>query len=541
MHEDYAQQVLRRYEQLKSQRANFERQWSEIAKRVLPRADDFITKRHPGERREQYVFDSTAQLALPSFAAAMESMLTPRTQKWHSLAPVDDDLTEDDETRAYLERVRDLLFRMRYSASANFASQSFEVYLSLGAFGTGALFIEDGLSKGIVYQSIPLSEIFICENAQGMIDTVVRRYTYTVRQAYQRWGERLPEELKKHLSKHPDREFEFVHVVQPNEERQYGDKTYRGMPYKSCHVSVQGKTVLEEGGYRSMPYIVSRYVTSSREVYGRSPAWDAMADIMTLNEMEKTLLRHGQMSADPMWITADLDGLSPFAARPGAVNAGYMSDQGTPMARSLAPEGNPLFTLEMQRDKRQSVNRSFLVTLFQILVETPEMTATEALLRAQEKGALLAPVMGRQQSEFLGPLIARELDILNAAGALPPAPPALQERGGLVDIVYDSPLTRAQMAEEGVGILRTLEAITPIANVDPTVLKRINADRVLKRLAKVNGAPMDMLYTDDEMAAIQQQEIQAQQAQALLQAAPIAADTAKTLAETAKLEQGAEF
>ena len=29
------------------------------------------------------------------------------------------------------------------------------------------------------------------------------------------------------------------------------------------------------------------------------------------------------------------------------------------------------------------------------------MTATEAMIRAQEKGALLTPVMGRQQSEAL--------------------------------------------------------------------------------------------------------------------------------------------
>ncbi|MBJ7391821.1 MAG: hypothetical protein JHC85_09650, partial [Chthoniobacterales bacterium] len=37
-----------------------------------------------------------------------------------------------------------------------------------------------------------------------------------------------------------------------------------------------------------------------------------------------------------------------------------------------------------------------LVTLTQVLVAAPRMTAAEALLRAQEKAALLAPTMGRQ-------------------------------------------------------------------------------------------------------------------------------------------------
>ena len=109
------------------------------------------------------------------------------------------------------------------------------------------------------------------------------------------------------------------------------------------------------------------------------------------------------------------------------------------------------------------INDAFLVTLFQILVDAPQMTATEAMLRAQEKGALLAPTMGRQQSEFLGPLIEREIDILSRAGALPPMPDALVKAGGMVEVEYQSPLNRAQRSEEGVAILRTLESLAPLA------------------------------------------------------------------------------
>ena len=46
------------------------------------------------------------------------------------------------------------------------------------------------------------------------------------------------------------------------------------------------------------------------------------------------------------------------------------------------------------------------------------MTATEVLERAREKGALLAPTMGRQQSEALGPMIEREIDILVECGLM---------------------------------------------------------------------------------------------------------------------------
>ena len=67
-----------RFDRMRTYRANFERTWSEIALRVLPRADDFIVKRTPGVKREEYVYDSTAQLALPAFAAAAGLLVYPQ-------------------------------------------------------------------------------------------------------------------------------------------------------------------------------------------------------------------------------------------------------------------------------------------------------------------------------------------------------------------------------------------------------------------------------------------------------------------------------
>ena len=538
---DYAAETIRRWEQMKSYRGLFERQWSEIAKRVLPRADDFIIQRAPGQKREEFIFDSTAQLALPAFAAAMESMLTPRTSKWHGLTPIDPELAQDDNVIRYCQRLRDLLFKVRYSPTANFASQSYECYMGLGAFGTAGLFIQDALAGGIRYQAIPLAELFIQEDSAGVVDTVYRKYSLTARQAYQKWGDKLPEQIAKCVEKEPERRFDFIHAVRPNTEVQRGARDYRGMAYTACDVAIEGRMEMSRGGYRTMPYAVSRYTTSPREVYGRSPAWDAIADIKTLNEMSKTSLRYGQLVTDPPWITADVDSLAPFSMRPGSVNAGYMNEQGQVLAKSLAPDTNPNFTLEMANQRRESINRAFLITLFQILVDTPQMTATEAMLRAQEKGALLAPTIGRQQSEFLGPIITRELDILQASGAMPEAPDELKNRGGYLEIVYDSPLTRAQKAEEGVGIMRTLEALGTLAQYDPAVLGVVNAERTFRKLADINGAPLDMINTPDEMAQKQQAQQQQAQMQQLLEAAPVAAQTAKTMAEAGAVAQQAPF
>ena len=174
----------------------------------------------------------------------------------------------------------------------------------------------------------------------------------------------------------------------------------------------------------------------------------------------------------------------------------------------------------MMEQRRRMINDSFLVTLFQILVESPAMTATEVLQRAQEKGALLAPTVGRQQSETLGPLIERELAVLAEQGLIPPKPPLLEEAGGEFEIEYVSPLTQAMRAPEGVGILRTLESVQAIAAIDPSVMDNFDSDEITRTLAEMRG-----------------QRQQAQLAQAGINAAPQLADAGLKVAQIADMGQ----
>jgi hypothetical protein len=200
--------------------------------------------------------------------------------------------------------------------------------------------------------------------------------------------------------------------------------------------------------------------------------------------------------------------------------------------------GNFVVGQEMLNDARRGINEAFLVSLFQFLVtdpsqRPPQMTATEAMLRRNEQGAMLAPAMGRQQSEFLGALVERELDILARAGALPEMPEALQAIGGQVHINYTSPLARAQRGEDGAAILRTLEFAQAIAAGDPAVLDHIDASKTLLKLADINGVPPDILRDDEEVAEIRQQRQQTQAAMAAAQAAPGLAGALKDVTQAA--------
>jgi hypothetical protein len=543
MADSRAAEVLAGYDRLKGARGTWEQHWQEVAERVWPTMAEMTGWRTPGEKRSEKIFDSTAQRALPRFAAAMDSMLTPATQLWHGLQTGIPELDDDISVRRWCDSIRDILFRQRYAPTANFASQAFECYMSLGAFGTSAMFIDEIPGVTLRYRAIPLSELVIDLDHTGRVDTVYRSFQLTARQAAQvpSWQGKVPRSILAQLKTTPDTMFEFVHCVKPNPDYRQGMAGGEGMAYMSRYVSRQDNALLDESGYRVMPYAVGRYVTGPREIYGRSPAMEALADIKSLQEMEKTLLRVSHRMVDPPLILTEEGALNAFSVRPNALNYGYLREDGTPLVQPLATPGNIPIGIEMTDQKRKAVNDSFLITLFQILVENPRvMTATEVLQRAQEKGALLGPTMGRQQSEFLGPIIERELDLLQATGAIPEPPMQLMDyimSGGEILPKYSGPLARLMKAEEAAGVLRTVEAMLPVAQAsgDMSVLRRINADEAVKIIAEANGVPAKALRTDDELAAMDMMQQQQAQAQALLAAAPIAGQAAERFAKAEQI------
>lgn len=539
---DDANSVIKHYDYLWSQQANFRTLWNTVAQYVMPAWDNFIGEFAEGVNRNTRLFDSTAVTANERFAAAMEQMLTPRTQRWHGLLPWFEELEDDPDTSDYLDKLTNILFAARYRPLANFASQADECYMSLGAFGNNALFTDEVVGKGLRYRSIPLSEIVWALDHSGMVDTVFRKFKYTAKQALQQFGDKAGQAVKVAYEKNPYEEMEFLHCVRPNENIKPNAIGSKSMKYESWYIVLKDKTIAEYSGYRTFPYAIGRYRMAPREHYGRSPAIAALPAIRTLNEMKKTMLRAGQKMVDPPILLAEEGVLTPFNQRPGAANYGMLSADGKQLAQPFQIQADLKWGESLMQLEATSINDSFLTSLFQILVQNPQMTATEALIRAQEKGAMIAPAMGRQQSEFLGPLITREIDILYTAGQLPPLPESLMNaalsRGlekptarDVIKIEYSSPLTRSMRAEEGTAIMNTVQSIGIMANLDKSVLNLIDFTDTAREMAMINGMPAKLLRTDEQIDEIMQHQAQQAQDQQMLQAAPDVSMAAKNLAQ----------
>jgi hypothetical protein len=533
MADSRADQCIREHEQLASLRGIWENHWREVAERVRPNQNYFQRQQRPdGDKRQEKVFDATAPLALPKFGAAVISMAMPASQQYQRLAPVEDSLEEDSATRRYLDAVTNILFKVRYAPQANFQSQSGEVILDVGAFGTGILFIDDVLGIGIRYKSFPLAECYIAEDAHGRVDTLHRKYPLTAHQAVSMFGlDNLPKRIRDAFEKNPMQKFDFLHCVKPNPEKMARRRDWRSWDVYSCYTALEDRSIVSEGGFRTFPFAVPRYETSPRECYGRSPAMNVLPAIKTLNEQKKTILRAAQRVVDPPIMLSDDGSLQAFNTRPNALNYGYVGSDGRPLAQPFNTNGRIDIGRDMMQDERDAINDAFFVTLFRILVEEPQITATEAMLRAQEKGQLLGPTMGRIQAEMLGPQTQRELDILSAAGVLPPMPPALAESGGQIKIEYQSPLNLAQRAGAGMAIMNTVAAIAPLAQVEPSVMMIFDPIAAARELAIINGTPEKVLRTPEQVAEMLEEKAKQAQAQQLLEAAPVAAGAAKDFAQ----------
>lgn len=518
-----------RLSSMRTWRKTFDSQWTEAARLVIPHDSPLFLgagaqPTTPGQKRTEHQFDATPGLACQQFSAVMESLTAPQNSRWHFLTTLEKRLKRNRRVREYFEDVTDVLFKYRYSPRANFISNLQQVFMSQGAYGNGIMYVDQPDDvEGLRYRNVHLSECYFLENHARVVDTVYRVFWLTAQQAMQMFPRGLPDQIVQ-AAKDPKRteeKFEFVHCVYPNPGYVPGMFGPQGKRYASLYFSTQPEAVLGVGGYQTFPYAVTRYTQATGEVYGRGPAQWVLPSLKLLNEQKRTVLKQGHRTVDPILLAHDDGTLDGFTMRSGYLNKGGVNKDGKLLVQGL-PTGRVDVGDKMMEMERQIIRDAFLINLFQILIETPQMTATEVLERAREKGMLLAPMAGRLQSEFFGPMIERELDVLASQGLLPDMPPILEAAGAEYKIEYDSPMSRMQRAEGAAGFMRTLDTAANYAKMtgDPSPLDWFNFDEAMPDIADINGAPIRWVASPEQVAEKRDARAQAQQQEQMVNAAP---------------------
>ena len=539
---DYIQLLKRRHEQRVADRGVWNDHFEDVATYISPRRLGFVGIRTPGEKRLSRLYDSTGIQANQLLASGLHGMATNPASKWFTLRILGEridqpdgkstDINEIPHIRKWTSDVEHLLWQRLYQPGTNFASSLDESYLDLGAFGTAIIFAGQKDDGSLLFQCRTLAECLIDENADGFVDTVDRKFEMTVRQMVQLASKALSEDIRWDLPKRIhdladagkyDDKIWVIHSVHPREEYNPDSKLdQKDMPYRSVYFTTEDAHVLQEGGFPEFPYLVPRWSKVPGEVYGRSPGMTALPDVKMLQAKELTYIKALQKNADPpMWLRDD-GVVGATRSVPGGINY-WRGDpnQGVMMMPTNIQGLSAL--VESQQMLRDRIRNIFHVDVLQ-MVDQREMTLGEARMRMMERMRLMGPVVGRLEAELLGPLIARVIGILSRQSLLPPAPEEIQDKEYSVEFV--SPLATAQKQEEMGGIMAALQ---PLSVLGPEIAmkalsRKVNLDRFVDHLWDINHLDPDLLNTDEEIAAQDQQEQGMMAAQMMQQGGVPAAD-----------------
>lgn len=537
--DDYVSQIKERYDALKSstERTNFESHWEEIAELVQPRKLGFVGMRTAGEKRMNRVYDPTGVHSNELLAAGLHGMATNPAAQWFSLRMVGkrlitmdgrevDDINQVEEVQKYLSDVEQIMWARIYQPGTNFTTALHETYLDLGAFGTAILFIGQRSDGGLLFEARSLAECVICENADGKVDTVYRKTDYTVRQlmqmAKQAGWKPSSQTLDKARNNKLDDTVCVIHAVYPREDRDPTKKGPRDMPYASCYFEHETGHRLDESGFPEFPYMVVRWSKYAGEIYGRAPGMTALPDLKMLQAMTLTLVKAAQKIVDPpMWLRDD-GVVGQTRTIPGGINYWRGNPNDGVMMMPVSGQGLPV-TMDLLEQIRNRIRTTFFVDVLQFTSDA-QMTATEVMQRTAERMRLMGPLIGRLESEMLGPLVERVFGILTRLQLLPEVPELISEQEFTVE--YVSPIATAQKQQSANGVIQAMQLVAGTLGPEGAMqvgMQRLDAMKLVEYAWDLFNCDPDLLLGEEEMA---QREQMAQAQQALQMGAP-AADMAQ--------------
>ncbi|MDL2291291.1 head-tail connector protein [Desulfovibrio sp. OttesenSCG-928-F20] len=476
----------------------------ELARYICPDARGFQSNQPPdGEGRED-IWDSTPEEAASMLAAALGSLLSNPATAWFSL-DLAGDVEKGGEVGEWLTGATRIMLDEMAAPESCFYQEIDVFYIHLVSLAWAVLFIEYRDGRGLVFKSLPPKECALTENADGLVDTLVRRFTMTAAQLREEFGEdKLSDEAKQALAKDPLKRFVITHLVLPKEKLPKdslgnGQKAELVPPHAFVSVLYEEKAEqpLHTGGYFSFPFVVPRWSKRAGEVYGRGPGHAALPDIRVLNRVSMSQLDAAEKASNSPILAPDDSVLDrKINTYPGGVTW-YRPSGGEFMP---LPATADLGAMQVIREERKdAIRRLFLNDRIQ-LAGGADMTATEVMARQHKQMQSLGPVLGRLQSaECLGRLISRVFELLWRNGRFDDKLPQGLTPGQNLRVRYVSPITRAQKQAEADNFVQALHYIAPLADIYPDLMDHFDMDVIVRDTRELFAYPAKYLKDEKQV------------------------------------------
>ena len=519
--------IMSRFKGMKDIRKPHEARMKAVSEYILPNREILMHGREKkGEKTHAQIFDGSPEYAFNMMCNCIVGYTASASFKWFKKRMAKHELNEKSEVKKWLQEAEEIHYAELQNS--NFYS-SLGQFVRDGASVFAGMYVDEDLKNDeLVFQVLHPWELFISRDKSGRVDTVYRDYWMTARNSMKFYGkDKLPKDIRKSAEDEPEKEYEFLNAICPSEDFTLGLADIRGKPIISEHIAVADEKYLLKKGYDSMPIITWSWALDSGETYPRTPASDALKDIMMLNQMSRTNLVTAQKMSD-MPMRAPLEERGYIDLRPGGISW-YEGALPKPIAPIMTALNVPL-ELEMIQRVEDIINRRFYVDIFLMLqMSDQKMTATEIIERQGEKFPALAPIMSRFY-RALYRILSRSFELLYRAGKIPDPPQILQDNAGeKIEVVYLGPLAQAQMRLfKTQGINQSLDQLDRVFVYAPETRDKFDWDGIAEDVAEGGGMPEKNIRPDDEVEKIRKIKAeQIRQQQDLENAEKLAGATSK--------------
>jgi hypothetical protein len=523
--------LLRRWGELKLERASWMPHWQELSTFLLPRSGRyFIQDRNRGARRHNNIYDNTGTRALRVLAAGMMSGMTSPARPWFRLSTPDKELNKHQPVKVWLDDVTQLMLSV--FNKSNVYRGLHQTYEELGTFGTSAKIVMPDFKNVVHHASLTAGEYAIGTDWRGNVDTIAREFEKPVSQVVREFGYKNCSTAVQNLWDNGTLGawVPIIHIIEPraDRERDFKSKLATDMAWRSCYfeTGAQDNQYLLDSGYNEFPALCSRWAVAGGDIYGNSPGMEALGDVKQLQQEQ---LRKAQaidyQTKPPLQVPTSMKN-SEVEMLPGGVS--YGDGDGIRTAFEVKLDLGAM--LNDIQDVRERIKAAFYTQLFLMLTELDagKMTATEVAERHEEKMLMLGPTVERLHNEELSPLVQSTFNRMLRVGMLPPPPQELH--GVTLQVEFTSMLAQAQRAIGTNSIDRFVGNLGQIAAFAPGVLDKFDADDWADEYSDMLGVPPSLIVANDKVALIRQGR--AQQAAEAQKAAQQnqAADTVQKLA-----------
>lgn len=512
--------LIKKYDSSKRARQAWEIKWQVIQDHVFPDYRDYtnagIARNEPQTSRIKAHTGAVSGLINKVVSLVSAKTCDPAV-RWLDLRFEDEAFNQLFATRDWLYQCREVLYRLLASPQTHFYTSSFSFLMDWFTIGTACREIVLRKDTGqIQFITVPMQDMYIETSGYGDIETTFRRMQLTARQAYSIWGEALNPKMQSLAEKEEanEQKHEFFEVVMKNPINQQ----FPGLNFVSCVIDKTNKSIVDVGMHHVSPYVISRFLVAPGETYGRSFVWNAMPTISAINRLNKRQLELLDYATNPPILVQDETSVNPKQLVPGGFIQGLDID-GRPTYQPMQYGGNLPLLMEYYQSLLRDLEDA-LVARDVIPAEAPNMTATEVNQREIQAFNRIRPLIVRLETEDLNHTILRTLKLLEQVGQLPQFPyddvgilpeqlpdPIMQLR-----ITFGGQMAKMQRMQEIQDNEMLMQKALMAAQQDPSVLDRINLDRLIALDAEIFGITNGVINSDEVVNQIREQRAKQQEA-----------------------------